>query len=129
MSLLLRTLKPLCSSISFCPQWVLCRYAHNQSGGKTSNGRDSNPKYLGVKKYGCQKVIPGNIIVRQRGTKYHAGEGVGTGRDYTLYALTEGYVHFTWNPFTKKQTISITDKPLPSTKITDPKSVPKRIYG
>ncbi|KAM7454990.1 hypothetical protein BLSTO_04251 [Blastocystis sp. subtype 1] len=103
MSLLLRTLKPLCSSIPFCPQWVLCRYAHNQSGGKTSNGRDSNPKYLGVKKYGCQKVIPGNIIVRQRGTKYHAGEGVGTGRDYTLYALTKGYVHFTWNPFTKKQ--------------------------
>ena len=86
-----------------------------------------------------EKVIPGNIIVRQRGTKFHAGmffrvesekvgAGVGVGRDWTLFALQEGYVHFTWNPFSKKQTISVIDKPMPTTVIRDPKSVPRRIY-
>ena len=54
---------------------------------------------------------------------------MGVGRDWTLFALKEGYVHFTWNPFNKKQTISITEKPLPTTVITDPKSVPKRLYN
>ena len=76
-----------------------------------------------------EKVIPGNIIARQKGTKFHPGDGVGVGRDWTLFALKEGYVHFTWNPFNKKQTISITEKPLPTTVITDPKSVPKRLYN
>lgn len=69
--------------------------AHKKSGGSTRNGRDSNPKYLGVKKYGGEHVIPGNIIVRQRGTKNWPGKGVGMGRDHTLFALIEGKVEFT----------------------------------
>ena len=68
--------------------------AHKKAGGSTRNGRDSNPKYLGVKKFGGQHVIPGNIIIRQRGTSCHAGTGVGIGKDHTLYALIEGKVVF-----------------------------------
>ena len=68
--------------------------AHKKSGGSTSNGRDSNPKMRGVKKFGGEHVIPGNIIVRQVGNKYHAGAGVGCGKDYTLFALSEGSVSF-----------------------------------
>lgn len=68
--------------------------AHKKAGGSTRNGRDSNPKYLGVKRYGGQLVNAGEILVRQRGTKFHAGEGVGVGRDHTLYARTMGLVKF-----------------------------------
>ena len=68
--------------------------AHKKAGGSTRNGRDSNPKYLGVKRYGGEHVLPGNIIVRQRGTRFHAGENVGMGRDHTLFALSEGKVQF-----------------------------------
>lgn len=68
--------------------------AHKKAGGSSRNGRDSNPKYLGVKRYGSESVIPGNIIVRQRGTKFHPGAGVGMGRDHTLYALVAGHVAF-----------------------------------
>ena len=68
--------------------------AHKKGTGSTKNGRDSNPKYLGVKKYGEEKVQVGSIIVRQRGNTFHAGEGVGTGKDFTLYALREGEVKF-----------------------------------
>jgi large subunit ribosomal protein L27 len=68
--------------------------AHKKGGGSTSNGRDSNPKYLGVKKFGGEAVIAGNIIVRQRGTRVHAGPGVGVGRDHTLFALIDGTVRF-----------------------------------
>ena len=68
--------------------------AHKKAGGSTRNGRDSNPKYLGVKIYGGQAVEAGNIIVRQRGTRFHAGTGVGVGRDHTLYALVDGKVEF-----------------------------------
>lgn len=68
--------------------------AHKKSGGSSKNGRDSNPKYLGVKKYGGEHVIPGNIIVRQRGTKNWPGTGVGIGKDHTLFALVEGKVEF-----------------------------------
>ena len=68
--------------------------AHKKGGGSTSNGRDSNPKYLGIKKYGGEAVIAGNIIVRQRGTKLHPGVNVGIGRDHTLFALTDGVVSF-----------------------------------
>ncbi len=68
--------------------------AHKKAGGSTRNGRDSNPKYLGVKRYGGEYVLPGNILVRQRGTRFHPGEGVGIGRDHTLYALAEGFVKF-----------------------------------
>lgn len=69
--------------------------AHKKAGGSTRNGRDSNPKMLGVKKFGGEHVIPGNIILRQRGTHWHAGKNVGIGRDHTLYALTDGRVVFT----------------------------------
>jgi len=68
--------------------------AHKKAGGSTSNGRDSNPKMRGVKKFGGQAVITGNIIVRQCGTKFHAGNNVGMGRDFTLYALNDGEVKF-----------------------------------
>jgi large subunit ribosomal protein L27 len=68
--------------------------AHKKGVGSSRNGRDSNPKYLGVKVYGGQAIEAGNIIVRQRGTKFHAGTGVGLGRDHTLYALVDGTVEF-----------------------------------
>jgi large subunit ribosomal protein L27 len=68
--------------------------AHKKAGGSTRNGRDSNPKYLGVKLFGGQAVKAGNIIVRQRGTRFHPGKNVGMGRDHTLYALTDGTVEF-----------------------------------
>jgi large subunit ribosomal protein L27 len=69
--------------------------AHKKGVGSTDNGRDSNAKYLGVKLFGGQAAIAGNIIVRQRGTKYHPGANVGMGRDHTLFALTDGVVNFT----------------------------------
>ena len=68
--------------------------AHKKGGGSTGNGRDSNPQYRGVKKYGGEKVIPGNIIIRQVGTAFHPGRNVGLGKDYTIFALTEGVVKF-----------------------------------
>lgn len=68
--------------------------AHKKAGGSTNNGRDSNPKYRGVKRYGGEKVVPGNIIVRQVGTKIHPGTGVGMGKDFTIYAKAEGLVKF-----------------------------------
>lgn len=68
--------------------------AHKKAGGSTRNGRDSNPKFLGVKRYGDQFVNAGEILVRQRGTKFHAGTGVGCGRDHTLFALIQGVVKF-----------------------------------
>ncbi|HET7556965.1 MAG TPA: 50S ribosomal protein L27 [Rhodanobacteraceae bacterium] len=68
--------------------------AHKKGVGSSRNGRDSNPKYLGVKLYGGQAVEAGNIIVRQRGTQFHPGTGVGLGRDHTLFALVDGKVEF-----------------------------------
>ncbi|HEX7340173.1 MAG TPA: 50S ribosomal protein L27 [Rhodanobacteraceae bacterium] len=68
--------------------------AHKKGVGSSKNGRDSKPKYLGVKIYGGQAIEAGNIIVRQRGTKFHAGVGVGIGRDHTLFALHDGQVEF-----------------------------------
>ena len=68
--------------------------AHKQGQGSSKNGRDSKPKFLGVKCYGGEFVIPGNIILRQRGTKFKAGRNVGQGRDYTLFAMSEGVVRF-----------------------------------
>src|SRR5574337_478944 len=73
-------------------EWIVM--AHKKAGGSTRNGRDSNPKYLGVKVYGGQAIEAGNIIVRQRGTQFHAGNGVGVGRDHTLFALVDGKVQF-----------------------------------
>ena len=68
--------------------------AHKKAGGSTRNGRDSNAKLLGVKRFGGESVIAGNIIVRQRGTKFHAGENVGCGKDHTLFATANGKVVF-----------------------------------
>ena len=68
--------------------------AHKKGQGSSRNGRDSNPQFLGVKKYGGETVRAGNIIVRQRGTKIHAGNNVGMGRDHTLFALIDGVVDF-----------------------------------
>ena len=68
--------------------------AHKKGVGSSRNGRDSNPKFRGVKRYGGEVVRPGNIIIRQCGTKYHPGNNVGIGTDYTIYALIEGVVKF-----------------------------------
>ena len=66
--------------------------AHKKGASSSRNGRDSNPQYLGVKKFGGEAVVAGNIIVRQRGTKFHAGKNVGVGKDHTLFALADGGV-------------------------------------
>ena len=68
--------------------------AHKKAGGSSRNGRDSESKRLGVKKFGDQNVLAGNILIRQRGTKYHAGVNVGIGRDHTLFAKADGRVKF-----------------------------------
>ena len=68
--------------------------AHKKAGGSSRNGRDSRGRRLGLKRAGGEIVVPGNILVRQRGTKFHAGRNVGQGRDHTLFALTEGAVRF-----------------------------------
>ena len=68
--------------------------AHKKAGGSSRNGRDSAGRRLGIKKFGGERVIPGNIIVRQRGTKWHPGEGVGMGNDHTIFATREGLVTF-----------------------------------
>lgn len=69
-------------------------FAHKKGGGSTDNGRDSNPKYLGIKRADGQKVLAGNILVRQRGSKFKPGNGVGIGKDDTLFALVDGVVKF-----------------------------------
>jgi len=81
--------------------------AHKKAGGSTRNGRDSNPKYLGVKCYGGEPVVAGNIIVRQRGTRFHAGDNVGIGRDHTLFALTDGKVKFQQRGMPKRKFVSV----------------------
>jgi large subunit ribosomal protein L27 len=81
--------------------------AHKKAGGSTRNGRDSNPKYLGVKRFGGQVVNAGSIIVRQRGTKYHPGRHVGMGRDHTLYALIAGKVVFAIKGPKRKHCVNI----------------------
>jgi len=68
--------------------------AHKKAGGSSRNGRDSNPQYRGIKVYGGQSVISGNIIVRQVGSTFHAGENVGRGKDFTLFAMADGVVKF-----------------------------------
>ena len=82
--------------------------AHKKAGGSTRNGRDSNPKFLGVKAYGGQKVTAGSIIVRQRGTKFHPGENVGIGKDHTLFAKRAGEVKFIKMGKNLKQFVNIT---------------------
>ena len=81
--------------------------AHKKGGGSTRNGRDSNPKMLGVKVYGGQSIPAGSIIVRQRGTRFHAGENVGLGKDHTLYALVDGEVRFAVRGALRKSVVSV----------------------
>ena len=82
--------------------------AQKKGGGSTRNGRDSQPKMLGVKRYGGETVSAGSIIVRQRGTKFHAGDNVGMGRDHTLFALVDGKVSFAIKGSLNRQTVFVT---------------------
>ena len=81
--------------------------AHKNGGGSTRNGRESESKRLGVKKYGGEHVIPGNIIVRQRGTEFHAGDNVGMGKDHTLFATAEGKLLFAVKGVRQRRTVSV----------------------
>ncbi|MDX7990199.1 50S ribosomal protein L27 [Xenorhabdus sp. Reich] len=81
--------------------------AHKKAGGSTRNGRDSESKRLGVKRFGGESVLAGSIIVRQRGTKFHAGSNVGCGRDHTLFALADGKVKFEIKGSKNRKFISI----------------------
>ncbi len=81
--------------------------AHKKAGGSSRNGRDSISKRLGVKRYGGETVRAGNIIVRQRGSKFHPGENVGMGKDYTLFATSEGQVTFEVKGPLRKKTVSV----------------------
>jgi large subunit ribosomal protein L27 len=80
--------------------------AHKKAGGSTANGRDSNPKMRGIKSFGGENVISGNIIVRQKGTLFHPGLGVKMGRDFTIYAVADGVVKFSHYSRSKK-TVSV----------------------
>ena len=82
--------------------------AQKKGGGSTRNGRDSQPKMLGVKAFGGQTISAGSIIVRQRGTKFHAGANVGMGRDHTLFALADGVVSFKVEGALNRHTVNIT---------------------
>ncbi|OJU91938.1 MAG: 50S ribosomal protein L27 [Burkholderiales bacterium 66-5] len=82
--------------------------AHKKGGGSTRNGRDSKPKMLGVKAYGGELISAGSIIVRQRGTRIHAGTNVGIGKDHTLFALVNGHVSFSIKGALSKHTVNIT---------------------
>ncbi len=81
--------------------------AQKKGGGSTRNGRDSNPKMLGVKVYGGQVINAGGIIVRQRGTKFHPGTNVGIGKDHTLFALADGVVSFAFKGALNKHTVTV----------------------
>jgi large subunit ribosomal protein L27 len=82
--------------------------AQKKGGGSTRNGRDSQPKMLGVKKFGGEVINAGSIIVRQRGTKFHPGMNVGIGKDHTLFALVDGQVSFAVKGALNKQTVNVT---------------------
>jgi large subunit ribosomal protein L27 len=82
--------------------------AQKKGGGSTRNGRDSQPKMLGVKKFGGEVINAGSIIVRQRGTRFHPGTNVGIGKDHTLFALVDGQVSFAIKGALSKQTVSVT---------------------
>ena len=81
--------------------------AHKKAGGSSRNGRDSQSKRLGVKRFGGQQVLAGNILVRQRGTKFHPGENVGCGKDYTLFAKVDGQVVFRTKGPNKRKFVSV----------------------
>lgn len=87
--------------------------AHTKAQGSSTNGRDSNPKYLGVKRYGGQIVKAGEVILRQRGSRFLSGQNVGTGKDYTLFALKAGVVKF---EYVKKGKQQVSVYPVPASK-------------
>eukprot|EP01038_Epipyxis_sp_PR26KG_P010333 gene10333-13883_t len=109
----------LCNFNSFKNFQQIIRWATKKAGGSTRNGRDSIGKRLGLKKFGGEYVIPGNIIIRQRGKTYHNGKNTGIGRDYTVYALSEGYVTFFWDRKRKHQIVSVVPE--------NPNPMPRRI--
>ncbi|MGC9561673.1 MAG: 50S ribosomal protein L27 [Brachymonas sp.] len=82
--------------------------AHKKGGGSTHNGRDSKPKMLGVKAFGGEHISAGSIIVRQRGTRFHAGNNVGIGKDHTLFALVDGHVSFVTRGALNKHVVDVT---------------------
>ena len=82
--------------------------AHKKGGGSTHNGRDSKPKMLGVKAFGGEHISAGSIIVRQRGTRFHAGNNVGMGKDHTLFALVDGHVSFVTRGALNKHVVDVT---------------------
>ena len=88
--------------------------AQKKGGGSTRNGRDSQPKMLGVKKFGGEVINAGSIIVRQRGTRFHPGPNVGIGKDHTLFALVDGQVFFAIKGALSKQTVSVTAVATPA---------------
>jgi len=88
--------------------------AQKKGGGSTRNGRDSQPKMLGVKKFGGEVINAGSIIVRQRGTRFHPGTNVGIGKDHTLFALVNGQVSFAIKGALSKQTVSVTAVAAPA---------------
>ena len=81
--------------------------AHKKAGGSTRNGRDSESKRLGVKRYGGESVLAGNILVRQRGTRFHPGKNVGCGKDHTLFATTDGVVRFVQKGAKKRKFVDV----------------------
>ena len=85
--------------------------AHKKAGGSSRNGRDTEGRRLGIKKFGGEAVIAGNILVRQRGTKWHPGENVGLGRDHTIFALVDGHVEFRRKA---QDRVHISVRPLPT---------------
>ncbi|MDR2788987.1 MAG: 50S ribosomal protein L27 [Candidatus Accumulibacter sp.] len=89
--------------------------AHKKAGGSSRNGRDSESKRLGVKRYGGQEVLAGNILVRQRGTQFHPGLNVGLGKDHTLFALIDGRVEFALKGPKRQRTVSIAPVTSPAT--------------
>lgn len=93
--------------------------AHKKGQGSSRNGRDSNPQYRGVKRYGGEQVRAGNILVRQVGTCFHPGANVGMGRDYTLFALTDGVVRFEGFRGDRKR-VSIQPTPAPVQQVQQP---------
>ena len=105
--------KPLAFSRHICanvqPLWLQqqVRTATKKAGGTVKNGRDSPGQRLGVKKFGGEVVIPGNIIIRQRGQKYHNGVNTKMGKDHTIYAMSEGYVRFVYDNMKKRQVVTV----------------------
>jgi large subunit ribosomal protein L27 len=99
----------LFSGDSFCLQSV--RHATKKAGGSTKNGRDSPGQRLGVKKFGGEVVEPGNIVIRQRGSKFKAGDSMKMGKDHTIYAVASGWVRFTYDKLRRRSTVHVASTP------------------